>query len=81
MTLKNSEIGRYYQVTGLQMEGNLLRRLQALGLTIGTKIKVLNRKKSGSIIFSVRGTRLAIGSRIAEGIEADEASQGGNGYE
>lgn len=81
MTLKNSEIGKYYQVTELQMEGKLLRRLQALGLTIGTKIKVLNRKKSGSIIFSVRGTRLAIGSRIAEGIEADEASQGGNGYE
>ncbi|MFW5632643.1 MAG: FeoA domain-containing protein, partial [Acetivibrio ethanolgignens] len=42
MTLQNGEIGKYYQVTGLEMEGNLLQRLQALGLTVGTKIKVQN---------------------------------------
>lgn len=76
MTLQNGEIGNCYEVTGLKMEGKLLRRLQALGLTEGTEIKVLNRKKSGSVIFSVRGTRLAIGSRIAQEIETKEVAQG-----
>lgn len=81
MTLENGEIGKYYQVTQLKMEGKLLRRLEALGLTRGTEIKVLNRKKSGSVIFSVRGTRLAVGKRIAQDIEAKERGQGGRNYE
>ncbi|MFW5646390.1 MAG: FeoA family protein, partial [Acetivibrio ethanolgignens] len=77
MTLQNSEIGKYYRVTGLEMEGNLLQRLQALGLTVGTEIKVQNRKKDGALIFKVRGTRLAIGKRIARQIEIEEAVEGG----
>ena len=40
-----------------------------LGLTKGTNIEVLNNKKSGSLIFKVRGTRFAIGKKIANGIE------------
>ncbi|KSV58871.1 FeoA family protein [Acetivibrio ethanolgignens] len=78
MTLQNGEIGKYYQVTGLEMEGNLLQRLQALGLTVGTKIKVQNRKKDGAVIFKVRGTRLAVGKRIARQIEIEEAVEGGH---
>lgn len=81
MTLQNSEIGKYYRVTGLEMEGNLLQRLQALGLTAGTEIKVQNRKKDGALIFKVRGTRLAIGKRIARQIEIEEAVEGGHGNE
>ncbi|MFW5651064.1 MAG: FeoA family protein [Acetivibrio ethanolgignens] len=78
MTLQNGEIGKYYQVTGLEMEGNLLQRLQALGLTVGTKIKVQNWKKDGAVIFKVRGTRLAVGKRIARQIEIEEAVEGGH---
>ncbi|MFW5630256.1 MAG: FeoA family protein [Acetivibrio ethanolgignens] len=78
MTLQNGEIGKYYQVTGLEMEGNLLQRLQALGLMVGTKIKVQNRKKDGAVIFKVRGTRLAVGKRIARQIEIEEAVEGGH---
>lgn len=78
MTLQNGEIGKYYQVTGLEMEGNLLQRLQALGLTVGTEIKVQNRKKDGAVIFKVRGTRLAVGKRIARQIEIEEAVEGGH---
>ena len=81
MTLQNSEVGKYYQVTSLKMAGKLLRRLQALGLTKDTEIKVLNRKTSGSVIFSVRGTRLAVGKKIAEDIEIKETVQGGYDYE
>lgn len=77
MTLQKGEIGTYYQVTGLRMEGNLLQRLQALGLTVGTSIKVQNRKKDGAVIFKVRGTRLAIGKQIAKQIEIAGAAKGG----
>lgn len=80
MTLKDGKIGSCYKVTALEMEGNLLRRLQALGLTVGTTVKVLNYKKKGAVIFSVRGTRLAVGKQIAENIEIQE-EQGGFQHE
>lgn len=72
MTLQTGKIGRYYQATALNMEGNLLRRLQALGLTVGTELKVQNRKRDGAVIFKVRGTRLAVGKRIAGQIGIEE---------
>ena len=41
-------------------------------MTKDTEVHVLNNKKSGSIIMKVRGTRFAIGKRIAEGILVEE---------
>ncbi len=79
--MRDGKVGECYLVTGLRMEGTLLRRLQALGLTPGTEVKVLNRKRSGSLIFSVRGTRLAVGKRIAQEIETKEVCGGGKGDE
>ena len=68
MSVRNGIIGNVYVVESLQMKGATLRRLEALGLTIGTKITILNNKKSGTVIFMVRGTRLAIGANIADSI-------------
>lgn len=68
MNLLDGIIGKEYIVINIKVEENISRRLQALGLTRGTKVKILNNKKSGSVIFKVRGTRLAIGKKIAEGI-------------
>lgn len=68
MSVLNGQIGKVYIVESLQMKGATLRRLEALGLTIGTKITVLNNKKSGTVIFMVRGTRLAVGKEIANSI-------------
>ena len=45
------------------------RRLEALGVNEKTPVAILNRKGSGSVIIKVRGTRLALGRKIAEGIE------------
>lgn len=72
MSLLQGKIGSYYIVEELHLEGALERRLQALGLTSGTRVEVLNNKKSGTIIFKVRGTRLAIGKEIAEAIKVKE---------
>lgn len=51
------------------MENRLARRLEALGVNEYTKVTVLNKKKSGTLIIMVRGTRLALGEKIADGIE------------
>ena len=74
MTLREGTIGNKYQVKEIQLEDKVKRRLQMLGMTKGTGVQVLNNKKSGSFIMKVRGTRFAIGKRIAEGILVEEGA-------
>lgn len=73
MKLHECEIGKSYIVQSVVMEERLTRRLEALGVNEHTKIMVLNKKKSGTLIIKVRGTRLALGQKIADGIEIREA--------
>lgn len=61
-------IGGVYKVREMLLPRATKMRLTALGLTAGTQVKVLNNKRSGSVIFCVRGTRLAVGKKIAEHI-------------
>lgn len=75
MTLYEGEVGVSYSVQGLSMEDGLTRRLQALGLNEGTRVKILNRKKQGALILSVRGTRLAVGKHITDHIEVCAAQE------
>ena len=72
MTLYDGKKDREYEVCGVYVEESVTRRLQALGLNDGTKIKILNRKKKGALIIQVRGTRLALGKHISSGIEVRE---------
>ena len=72
MILYDGKKDGVYEVCGVYVEGAVTRRLQALGLNDGTKIKILNRKKKGALIIQVRGTRLAIGKHISSGIEVKE---------
>lgn len=75
MSLYEGEINKSYEIRGLYVEEGLTRRLQALGLNDGTIVKVLGRKKRGALIIKVRGTRLAIGRHISQGIEVKEDVQ------
>lgn len=72
MSLFEGIKGKHYEIRGLCVEEMVTRRLQALGLNDGTVITVLNRKKNGAVIIRVRGTRLAIGRHICQGIEVEE---------
>ncbi len=72
MTLYEAEKNREYTIAGLFVEEAVTRRLQALGLNDGTRIKVLNRKKKGALIIKVRGTRLALGRHLSANIEIKE---------
>ncbi|MBQ5683106.1 MAG: ferrous iron transport protein A, partial [Peptococcaceae bacterium] len=48
--------------------------LEALGLTEGTSITVLNKKNKGAVIVKVRGSRFAVGNNIAAGILIEEVA-------
>lgn len=75
MNLNDSCIHKTYrvvEVTGLELP--VERRLEALGLTEGTSITVLNKKNRGAVIVKVRGTRFAVGRNIAAGIRIEEVT-------
>lgn len=61
-------IGFTCTMDGLDLPFKLKKRLEALGMIEGTRIKVLNKKNNGALIIKFRGTRFAIGKSIAEKI-------------
>lgn len=73
MTLYEAQKDESYIIEGLYVEESITRRLQALGLNDGTRIRVLNRKKHGALIIQVRGTRLALGRHICANIQIQQA--------
>lgn len=70
--LNECETGRKYRVVSVRINEKVTRRLEALGVNEGTEVSVLNKKGSGSVIIKVRGTRLALGKRLSEGITVRE---------
>lgn len=72
MKLHEGMVGKSYLVTSIVLEDKITRRLEALGVNERTQILVLNKKRSGTIMIKVRGTRLALGGSIADGIEIAE---------
>ena len=44
------------------------KRLEALGMTRGSSITILNSKNHGVLIVKVRGTRFALGRNITKNI-------------
>lgn len=75
MTLKEGKTSRTYRVESLDIELKLERRLEALGLTEGSLITILNNEKRGALTARFRGTRFALGRRIADHIEVTEVEQ------
>ena len=72
MRLKEGKDNCTYIVESIDMELNLERRLEALGLTQGSRITILNTDKKGAITVRFRGTRFALGKRIADHIMVGE---------
>ncbi len=68
MKLNEGEVGETYLVINVIADAAITRRLEALGVNEMTPVSVLNKKGSGSVIFKVRGTRLAVGQKISDGI-------------
>ena len=74
MKLHECEIGKTYIVYSVMVDDTITRRLEALGVNEMTPVTLMNKKGSGTVIIKVRGTRLALGRRISEGIEIREAA-------
>lgn len=72
MNLKQGKDGETFKVVSIHLEHGLERRLQALGLTEGSKITVVNNKKKGSMIANFRNTNFALGKYITENIVVEE---------
>ena len=51
---------------------NVITRLTSLGLTIGTRVRVIKSIGPGPILVEVRGSRLALGRGIAMKIIVEE---------
>ncbi len=69
MTLDKGKPGEEYTVTALDLPEAVAHRLEALGMTVGTRIAVLERKDGGTLVVKVRGTRFAVGRGITQKIE------------
>lgn len=68
MYLCDGKPGKEYQVMDMNLPVNMEKRLEALGMTKGTSVAVLNSKNKGVLIVKVRGTRFAFGRNITKNI-------------
>lgn len=68
MHLCDGKIGNEYKVEDIELPTNIEKRLEALGMTRGTPVAVLNSKNRGVLIVKVRGTRFALGRNITKNI-------------
>ncbi len=73
MTLKEGRNKGSYEVMDILVEHDLERRVEALGLTAGTTVTVLNNVKKGAMTVKFRGTRFAMGRHIADNVIVKEA--------
>lgn len=68
MNLKDMNTGDTCVVEKLDLPADLEHRLEALGMTKGTKVSILGRKGRGIMIIKLRGTRFALGCNITRNI-------------
>ncbi len=72
MKLSEAKEGKNYLIEKIELLEDKKSRIMNLGLTKGTKIKVINLKNKGPMIIMARGTRLAVGREISLGIMVQE---------
>ena len=68
MQLSDGRPGSWYAIEQIALPMEMEHRLEALGMTVGTKISVINRKGRGILIIKLRGTRFALGYNITKNI-------------
>ncbi|MBS4961201.1 MAG: FeoA domain-containing protein [Clostridiales bacterium] len=74
MTLDEGKIGHEYLVQSAVLPLQVEKRMEALGMTQGTKIKLMRKKGKGTSVILLRGTRFAVGCGITSKITVMEAS-------
>lgn len=74
MLLCDEKIGNSYIVEKVDLPQNIEKRLEALGMTKGSSITIVNGKAHGILIVKIRGTRFALGKNITKNIFVKEQS-------
>lgn len=69
MILSEGKTGNSYRIASIDLPVELEKRLESLGMTIGTPITVLNTKGRGILIIKMRGSRFALGRNITRNIQ------------
>ena len=72
MTLDEGKEGKEYVVADAKLPEQLQKRMEALGLTTGTIVKIIHKKHSGTAVILLRGTRFAVGRGITSKINVGE---------
>ena len=75
MELRKGQIRSTYIIDTMDLPMQTEKRLEALGLTQGTPISILNKKGRGTMVVQVRGARFALGHGITKSIQVKEAAQ------
>lgn len=68
MYLSEGRIGEDHTIQDIRLPINMEKRLEALGMTRGSSITILNSKSHGVLIIKIRGTRFALGRNITKNI-------------
>jgi len=71
MSLNTIQIGQEAMVKKIELNPQTLHRLRALGMLEGTIVKVVQRKRNGTLVINLRGTRFALGKEITRRIEVE----------
>lgn len=72
MLLCDAKINHNYIVEELTLPRNIEKRLEALGMTRGSVISIVNGKGHGILITKIRGTRFALGKNMTKNISVRE---------
>lgn len=75
MMLRDGEKGKGYRVVDVSLGRAAKIRLEALGMTNGTTVLIMNKKHNGSMVVKVRGTRFAFGAGITGAVAVEEKGE------
>lgn len=73
MTLAEGNIDEKYVVEQVNLPITLEKRIESLGMTIGSKVTLLQQKRNKTSVILIRGTKFAIGRDVASNIYVREA--------
>ena len=75
MTLEERKNKEIFIVDDIKQGKKMKKRLQDMGLTKGTRIKILSNNTGGSFILNIRGSRVVVGKTVAERIYVQPSKQ------
>ena len=64
--LSTSQIGDRVMISQILSGQNMERRLSQVGLTLGSKVQIISKTKSGSVIVCLQDEQVGLGAGMAE---------------